>query len=106
MQEAAGPNIDTDYSALSSRDLLTKGLDELKASMARRRAAAAADHDAAQAVVRARSAAAAAAAAAKTAERQSAGQQVGCPCARASFPARGPRLRPPMELLQQGVRQC
>ncbi len=75
-QEGPGASTDTDYSALTSRELLTKGLDELKISLTKRRAAAAADQQAATAVVRARDAAAAA----KAAERQAAAQQV-CPSA-------------------------
>jgi len=86
-EEAADPNNDTDYSAISSRDLLTKGLDELKAGLAKRRAAAAADHEAAQAVVRARGGVAASAAAAKSAERQITSQQTDRPSSPAATAA-------------------
>jgi len=41
LQEAQGPNPDADYSALTSRELLTKDLEELKITLAARKEAAA-----------------------------------------------------------------
>ncbi len=65
LQEAQGPNPDADYSALTSRELLTKDLEELKITLAARKEAAAEAAAAARAEARTRGGGGRAAAAAE-----------------------------------------